>query len=68
MHGQTTLKPAFFGVKKTGNENDHLFPSNVGVKKTWSYTSTPPNIFMVQFLEQGRNCGRVKPSGNNVSN
>jgi len=30
------------GVKQHGCEADHSPPSNVKVKNTWSYTSTPP--------------------------
>jgi hypothetical protein len=33
------------GVKRLGVEADHSSPSAVEIKK-WSYTSTPPYVFM----------------------
>jgi hypothetical protein len=32
---------SFPGVKRPGREADHSPPTNVDVKKTWIYTSTP---------------------------
>jgi hypothetical protein len=34
-------------VKRPGREADHSPPSSVEVKNAWSYTSTPPYVFMV---------------------
>jgi hypothetical protein len=36
----------FPGIKRPGREADHSPPSNADVKKIWSYTSSPPYIFM----------------------
>jgi hypothetical protein len=34
------------GVKRQGREGDHSPPSSTEVKNAWSYTSTPPYVFM----------------------
>jgi hypothetical protein len=34
------------GVKRPENEADHLPLSNAEVKNAWSYTSTPPYVFV----------------------
>jgi hypothetical protein len=34
------------GVKRPGREADHSPPASTEVKKTWIYTSTPPQVFM----------------------
>jgi hypothetical protein len=41
------------GVRWTGCEADHSFPSSA-VKKEWSYTSTPPYIIMAWCLISNR--------------
>jgi hypothetical protein len=38
------------GLKQRGREVDHSAPTNVEVKKTWIYTSTPPPVFMAFCL------------------
>jgi hypothetical protein len=38
-----TLSP---GIKRPGREADHSTPSGPEVKNAWSYSSTPPNVFM----------------------
>jgi hypothetical protein len=35
------------GVKRPCREADHLPPSSAEVKNAWSYTSTPPYVFMM---------------------
>jgi len=40
----------FLGVKRAGREADHSSRSSAEFKKAWSYTSTPPYIFMVWCL------------------
>jgi hypothetical protein len=42
------------GVKQLVCETDHLPPSNVKVKNAWSYTSTPPYIFIAWCLVKYR--------------
>jgi hypothetical protein len=37
-------------VKRPGLEADHSPPTSVEVKNTWLYTSTPPYVFMAQYL------------------
>jgi hypothetical protein len=37
-------------IKRPRRETDHSPPSNGAVKNMWSYTSTPPQIFMTQSL------------------
>jgi hypothetical protein len=32
------------GLKRSGSETDHSRPTSVEVKKTWIYTSTPPQL------------------------
>jgi len=41
------------GVKRDGR-GDHSSPSSVGVKNTWSCTSTAPYVFMVWCLIKHR--------------
>jgi hypothetical protein len=36
----------FREVKRPGREFDHSTPSSAEIKKEWSYTSTPPYVFM----------------------
>jgi hypothetical protein len=36
-------------VQWLGIENDHTSPPTPEVKKVWSYTSTPPYIFVLWF-------------------
>jgi hypothetical protein len=45
------LPPA---VKRPGLEADNSPPSSVEIKNTWSYTSTPPYVFMAWCLIQHR--------------
>jgi hypothetical protein len=35
------------GEKRPGREADHSTPSGAEVKNVWSYTCTPPYVFMV---------------------
>jgi hypothetical protein len=47
----TTSYPMVIGalppaVKRPGRETDHSPPTSAEVKKTWTYTSTPPHVFM----------------------
>jgi hypothetical protein len=44
---QWMLGALFLEVKWLGHEGDHSHPTNAKVKKTWTYTSTPPYVFMV---------------------
>jgi hypothetical protein len=37
-------------LKQSGRETDHSPPSSAEVKNTWSYTSTPPYVFMSWYL------------------
>jgi hypothetical protein len=34
------------GVKRQGHEANHSPPTSADVKEMWSYTSTPPYVFM----------------------
>jgi hypothetical protein len=45
-----TQPPVGTGVSFPGGKDDQSHPSNVKVKKTWIYTSTPPCVFMVLCL------------------
>jgi hypothetical protein len=36
----------FQGIKRPGREADHSPPTSAETKKTWIYTSTPPDVFM----------------------
>jgi hypothetical protein len=38
------------GTKRPGRESYHSPPSSVEVKNTWSYTFTPPHVFMAWCL------------------
>jgi len=42
------------GVKRPGREGDHSPPSSAEIKNAWSYTSTPPYVFMVWYLVKHR--------------
>jgi hypothetical protein len=42
------------GVKRPGREVDHSPPSDAEFKNAWSYTSTPPNVFMAWCLVKHR--------------
>jgi hypothetical protein len=42
------------GVKQPGREVHHSLPSSAEVKNDWSYTSTPPNVFMAWYLIKHR--------------
>jgi hypothetical protein len=37
-------------LKQPGRETDHSPPTIAQVKKTWTYTSTPPYVFMAWCL------------------
>jgi hypothetical protein len=37
-------------LKRPGREADHSPPTSAQVKKTWTYTSTPPYLFMAWYL------------------
>jgi hypothetical protein len=41
--GRGGLSP---GVRWPSREADHSLPTSAEVKKTWTYTSTPPYAFM----------------------
>jgi hypothetical protein len=45
---------SFTGVKQPGCEADHPSLSSDDVKNAWSYTSTPPFIFMMWCLVKHR--------------
>jgi hypothetical protein len=36
----------FPGVKRSVREADHSAPTSAEIKKTWSYTSIPPYVFI----------------------
>jgi hypothetical protein len=38
------------GIKQPRHEADHSPPSGAKVKNVWSYTSTPPCVFMAWYL------------------
>jgi hypothetical protein len=38
------------GVKQQEHEVDHSLPTSSEFKKTWTYTSTPPYVFMAECL------------------
>jgi hypothetical protein len=42
------------GVKRPRHEADYSPPSSAEVKNTWSYTSTPPYVFMAWCLVKYR--------------
>jgi hypothetical protein len=46
-----TLSP---GIKRPGREADYSPPSSTGVKNAWTYTSTPPYVFMAWHLVKYR--------------
>jgi hypothetical protein len=37
-------------LKRPGSEADHSPPTGAQAKKTWTYTSTPPYVFMALCL------------------
>jgi hypothetical protein len=41
-------------LKRLGREADHSPPTSAQVKKTWTYTSTPPYVFMAWCLVKHR--------------
>jgi hypothetical protein len=42
------------GLKLQGREADHSTPSSAEFKNVWSYTSTPPYVFMARCLIKHR--------------
>jgi hypothetical protein len=42
------------GVTRSGREAGHSLPSSAKVKNAWSYTSSPPYIFMAWCLIKHR--------------
>jgi hypothetical protein len=42
------------GIKRPGREADHSPSSSADVQSTWSYTSTPPYVFMEGYLVKHR--------------
>jgi hypothetical protein len=42
------------GLKRPGHEDDHSPPSSAEVKNAWSYTSSPPYVFMAWRLVKHR--------------
>jgi hypothetical protein len=42
------------GKKRLGSEGDHLSPSCVEIQYAWSYTSSPPYLFMAWSFIKGR--------------
>jgi len=44
----------FYAFMPPGNEADHSPPSSAEVKNAWSYTSTPPYVFMAWCLVKYR--------------
>jgi hypothetical protein len=51
---QWVLGALSLGVKRPGREADHSLPSSAEVKNAWSYTSTPPYVFMAWCLVKHR--------------
>jgi hypothetical protein len=47
-------KAVTLGVKLPGRESDHSPPSIAEFKNVWSYTSTPPYVFMAWYLVKQR--------------
>jgi len=45
---------SFPGIMWPGREADHFRPSNAEVKNAWSYTFTPPYLFMAWCLVKYR--------------
>jgi hypothetical protein len=44
------------GIKRPGRESDHSLQSSAEVKNAWSYTSTPPYVFLVwDFVKHSNN-------------
>jgi hypothetical protein len=46
--------PMGIGGPFPGREADHSPPSSAEVKNAWSYTSTPPYVFMALYLAKHR--------------
>jgi hypothetical protein len=44
----------FAGVKRPRREADYSLPSSAEVKNVWSYTFTPPYVFMARYLIKNR--------------
>jgi len=44
------------GVKQLEPEAEHSPPSSAKIKNEWSYTSTPPYVFMVWWFIKQRIC------------
>jgi hypothetical protein len=44
----------FLGVKRPGRAADHSPPSTAEIKNAWSYTSSPPYVFMAWCLVKHR--------------
>jgi hypothetical protein len=42
-------------IKRPGHKADHLLPSSAEIRNEWSYTSTPPYIFIAWYLVNNRN-------------
>jgi hypothetical protein len=51
---QWVLEALSPGVKWLGHKADHSPSSSAEVKNVWSYTSTPPFVFMVWHLVKSR--------------
>jgi hypothetical protein len=51
---QWVLGAVSLGVKRPGREADHSSPSSAEVNNAWSYTSTPPYVFMAWYLVKHR--------------
>jgi len=44
------FRDSLLGFKAAGYEADHLSPSSAEVKNAWSYTCTPPYVFVTSYL------------------
>jgi hypothetical protein len=51
---QWVPEAVFPGIKRPGREADHSPPSGADVKNAWSYTSTPPYVFVTWCLFKHR--------------
>jgi hypothetical protein len=56
------------GVKRWRREADYSPPSSAEVENAWSYTSTPPHVFMACFLIKRRICFHSVVLGKNSDN
>jgi hypothetical protein len=68
VHYCFKLSSLFPGVKRPRREAERSPPSSAEVKKTWSYTFTPPYVFMAWHLVRQRdNFTFTLPVNNNLA-